>query len=98
MDFYSLGGVLVASPKKIDSRVDEVPDFVFVNNIYCKKQHEILEKLGDFHLATTSTWNTVLQIFVKYSGNTSINIPCINCPERLELEARGLPTFLMSPI
>ena len=82
----------------MDSKMDEVPDYVFVNNIYYKKQHEILEKLKNFQLATTSTWNTVLQIFVRYSGHTTISNPCIKCPEREELEARKLPTFLMNPI
>jgi hypothetical protein len=97
-EFYSLGGVLIASPKSMDSKMDEPPDYVFVNNTYCNKQHEILEKLKNFHLTTTSTWGTVLQIFVKNSGHTTIRNPCINCPEREELEARKLPTFLMNSV
>ena len=97
-DYYSLGGVLIASPKELDSTMVDEPDYVFVNNIYCKKQHEILTKLNRFSLATTSTWNTVTHIFVKQSPPTSISSPCFDCPEREELEIKRLPTFMMNSI
>jgi hypothetical protein len=97
-DLYSLGGVLIASPKKMDSEMIDKPDYVFVRNIHCKKQYDILAKLSDFSLATTSNWITVTHIFVKYSGATGISSPCFDCSDREELDARSLPTFMMNPI
>ena len=97
-DLHSLGGVLLASPKEIDSDLLEEPIFVFANNAGCQKDHEILRKLDNFSLVTTSEWKTVNQIFVTFSGHTSIISPCFDCPENEELNARGLPTFLMNSI
>jgi hypothetical protein len=97
-DFHSLGGILIASPKRVNSDMVDEPDYVFVSNIHCRKEREILRKLNNFSLATTSNWITVNQTFVKYSGFTSITSPCIDCPEKEELGTRGLPTFLMNRI
>ena len=97
-DLHSLGGVLMASPKEIDADMLEEPKFVFANNANCRKDHEILRKLDNFSLATTSEWKTVNQTFVTFSGRTSIISPCFDCPEKEELNARGLPTFLMNSI
>ncbi|HZD34222.1 MAG TPA: hypothetical protein VE130_03370 [Nitrososphaeraceae archaeon] len=96
VDLRSLGGVLIASPKEIDSDMLEEPIFVFANNANCQKDHEILRRLSNFSLATTSEWKTVNQTFVTFSGRTSIISPCLDCPEKEELNARGLPTFLMN--
>lgn len=97
-DLHFLGGVLIASPKEIDSDLLEEPVYVFANNPNCKKDREILRKLDNFSLATTSDWKTVNQTFVKFLGRTSITSPCLECPEKEELNARGLPTFLMNHI
>jgi hypothetical protein len=49
-------------------------------------------------MATTSNWITVIQVFVKKPSGQYANItsPCFNCPEKTEIEMRGLPTFQMN--
>src|SRR5205823_1401185 len=90
----SLGGILVPTPKKLDSDMLGFESYVFVNNPYCKSQHTILKQLNDYSLATTSNWITVNHTFIKKSSNvTAIPVPCFDCPERGEIEKKGLPTF-----
>ena len=94
----SLAGVLMSIPKGLDVEMSNEPDYIFVRNPYCGKQHELISKLKDFSLATTSDWLTILHMFVKFSGCTSITSPCLDCPEKEELAARKMPTFMMNPI
>lgn len=69
-------------------------DYVFVNNTYCKSQHDIVKQLNNYSLATTSDWITVNPIFIKKPSNlTSLSMPCLDCPDRVEIERKGLPTF-----
>ena len=95
MEFPSLSGILASTPKRLDSdMLDNDPDYVFINNPYCKSQHDILRKLSNYSMATTSMWITVDQIFIKKPSNVpEIPFPCFDCPDRDEIQRRGLPTF-----
>jgi len=91
----SLGGILVSTPKRLNSdMLSNDCDYVFVNNTHCKSHHDILKQLNNYSLATTSDWITVNPIFItKPSNITSIPVPCFDCPDRVEIERKGLPTF-----
>jgi hypothetical protein len=95
MEYPSLGGILISLPKKIDSDMFDEPQYVFVLNAHCNTTHEILKKLNDFSITTTSNWITVEQKWInKPSGQTiSVGMPCYDCPNRNEIEMRGLPAF-----
>jgi hypothetical protein len=54
IEFPSLGGILVSIPKQLNSDImDYDSDHVFINNPYCKSQHDILKKLSNYSMATT---------------------------------------------
>jgi hypothetical protein len=54
----------------------------------------MLASVHSYSLASTSNWITVSQTFVKKPSNvTSISVPCFDCPDKDEIERRGLPTF-----
>ena len=85
MDYPSLGGILISLSVGIDSEMLEVEsEYVFVYNTHCKANHEILDKLNIFSMATTSIWSTVNQTFIKKPDGQNIPItdPCYDCPER----------------
>jgi hypothetical protein len=91
MELPSLGGILVSTPKRLNSDMLSYEcDYVFVNNTYCKSHHDILKQLDNYSLATTSDWITVNPIFITKPTNvTSIPVPCFDCPEKDEIERRG---------
>lgn len=95
MELPSLAGILVSAPNRLNSdMLGNEFDYVFINNTYCRSQHTMLKQLNNYSLATTSNWITVNLTFIKKPSNTtSISIPCFDCPEKNELESRGLPTF-----
>jgi hypothetical protein len=88
---------LASTPKKPDSdMLDNDPDYVFIRNTYCKpQQDDILKELDDYSMATTSYWITNNPMFIKKPSHftTVIQSPCFDCPEKDEIERRGLPTF-----
>jgi len=66
MELPSLGGILVSTPKTINSdMLSNESDHVFVNNTYCKSHHEVLKQLNNYSLASTSNWITLNSIFIK---------------------------------
>ena len=72
MDLPSLCGILVSTPKRLDSdMLSNESDYVFVNNTYCKSQHDIPKQLNNYSLATTSDWITVNPIFIKKPSNVT---------------------------
>jgi hypothetical protein len=95
MELPSLGGILVSTPKELNSdMLRNESDYVFINNTYCKSQHTIMSQLNSYSLATTSNWVTLNHIFIKKSSNiASISLPCLDCPGKNELDSMGLPTF-----
>lgn len=95
MEFPALAGILVCTPTHLNSdMLSDESYYVFINNSYCNSQHPILEQLNNFSFATTSYWLTVNQIFIKKPSNLlTISFPCFDCPDKDELERRGLPTF-----
>jgi len=95
MEFPSLGGILAFTPKQIDSdMLDDDPDYVFINNPYCNISHEIIRKLSNYSMATTSYWITVDLNFIKKPRDVlKISLLCSECPDRDEIQRRGLPTF-----
>lgn len=97
MEFPSLSGILVSTPKQLDSdMLDNDPDYVFIHNTFCKsQQHDILKQLNNYSMATTSYWITTNPMIIKKPSHlrTLIASPCIDCPEKDEIEKRGFPTF-----
>jgi hypothetical protein len=95
MEFPSLGGILAFTPKHIDSdMLDDDPDYVFIDNPYCNISHEILRKLSNYSMATTSYWITVDLNFIKKPRDVlKISLLCSECPDRDEIQRRGLSTF-----
>jgi hypothetical protein len=95
MELPSLGGILVSTPKTINSdMLSNESDYVFVNNTYCKSHHDVLNRLNNYSLASTSNWITLNSIFIKPPNVTLFIIkPCSDCPDRVEIERKGLPTF-----
>lgn len=92
-EFPTLEGILISVPKRLDSEMFESPDYVFVKNEHCVVQHKILERLNNFSLATTDTWNTFNHTFIRYSGLSTVQSPCMDCPDKAWMDLRGLPTF-----
>jgi hypothetical protein len=92
-EFPTLVGILISVPKRLDSEMFESPDYVFVKNEHCVVQHKILETLNNFSLATTITWNTFNHTFIRYSGLSNVQSPCLDCPDKAWMDLRGLPTF-----
>ena len=92
-EFPTLEGILISVPEHLDSEMLDSPDYVFVKNEHSVVEHKILETLNKFSLATTATWNTFNHTFVRYSGLTAIQSPCMDCPDKAWLDLRGLPTF-----
>ena len=87
---------MAAIPKQLNSdMLSDDLDYVFINNSYCKSEHDVLKKLNNYSTATTSNWITVNPIFIKKPSHVAatISIPCFDCPEKEELERRRLPTF-----
>ena len=96
MEFPSLNGILAAIPKQLNSDMlsDDYLDYVFINNPFCKSEHEILRHLSNYSMATTSLWLTLNQTFIRKPSNLlEIPSPYFDCPENDEIERRGLPTF-----
>jgi hypothetical protein len=95
MELPSLGGILVSTPKELNSdMLSNQSDYVFVNNTYCNSHHAILKELNNYSLARTSVWITLNSIFIKKPSNaTSFSMPCSDCPDRVDIERKGLPTF-----
>jgi hypothetical protein len=55
-ELNSLAGILMSIPKELDSEMSSQPDYIFVRNPYCEKQHELVNKLDNYSMATTSDW------------------------------------------
>ena len=91
--FPSLGGVLISVPKRPDSEMFDRPQYVFVRNKYSAVEHEMLKKLDGFSLTTIEEWMTVNHIFIRYSGQSSIESPCMDCPDKDWLDQMELPTL-----
>jgi hypothetical protein len=92
-EFPTLEGILISVPKRLDSEMLESPDYIFVKNKHSIIQHKILETLNKFSLATTDTWNTFNHTFIRYSGFSAVQSPCMDCPDKAWMDLRGLPTF-----
>jgi hypothetical protein len=97
-EFPTLEGILISVPKHLDSEMFESPDYVFVNNERCVIQHKILKILNNFSLATTSTWNTFNHTFIRYSGLSSIQNPCMDCPDKAILSKQESTTKPVIPL
>jgi hypothetical protein len=97
MEFPSLGGILVSTPKRLDSdMLSNDCDYVFINNTYCKSYHGILKQLNNYSLTKTSDWITLNSAFIKKSSSVALIIhgmPCSDCPGMAEIERKGLPIF-----
>jgi hypothetical protein len=95
MEYPSLGGIIISLPQKMDADMFGESEYVFVVNAQCNIANEILKKLNNFSKTTISNWLTVNQIFVKKPSGQyiSMQIPCIDCPEKKEIEIRRLPTI-----
>lgn len=96
MQLPSLGGILVSIPRKLNSDLlSNECDYVFVNNTYCKSQHAVLKQLNNnYSLTSTSDWITINSAFIKTSTPVLfLSVPCSDCPDRFEIERKGLPTF-----
>ena len=95
MELPSLGGILISTPKKLNSgMLSNESDYVFVNNTYCKSYHDVLKQLDNYSLTITSDWITLYSIFIKKPSNVmSLSMPCSDCPDRVDIERKGLPTL-----
>ncbi len=95
MQLPSLCGILVSTPKKLNSdMLSNECDYVFVNNTYCKSQHAVLKQLNNYSLASTSDWITLKSIFIRTSTPVLfLSVPCSDCPDRVGIERKGLPIF-----
>jgi len=93
LGFPTLEGILISTPKRPDSEMFESPDYVFVKNEHSVVQHRMLETLNDYSLATTITWNTVNHIIIRYLGLSTVQNPCMECPDKTWMDLRGLPTL-----
>jgi hypothetical protein len=61
-------------------------EYVFVYNTNCKTNHDIIDKLNNFSMATTSIWVNVNPLFIKKPSdqNTTMTSRCYDCPKRMK--------------
>jgi hypothetical protein len=97
-ELKSPAGILMSVPNRADANMFDEPTYIFVRNPHFTMQHEILDKLDNYSLATTSDWLTINHTLVRNLGLARIPVPCLDCPEKEELSSKKLPTFLMNPV
>ena len=93
MFFSSLIGIIASIPKKIDSHMLEDGNFFFVKNPYFKGSNKLISILDNYTKVQTDKWITPQLTYVKVKRGITFPVPCMECPERKEIEMIGLPTI-----
>ena len=66
---------------------------MFLKNPYFKGDNKLISELDNYSKVQTNVWITPQPSYVRVKSGISFPVPCMECPEREEIERIGLPTI-----
>ena len=93
LEFSFFLGIIANIPKEIGSDILDEPYRFFVKNPYFKGNSKLEKLEKNYSNVNTNIWMTPQQIYVKVKPGKSYTIPCMECPDRDEIDKIGLPTI-----